>query len=296
MSATTAPDGSASSVDTAALASPRRRLRVRVQGMVQGVGFRPYVHRLAGELGLDGFVLNDVQGVLLEVEGAAAGVERFLERLVAEPPPLASVEHVEPSEIAPTGETGFRIAASSGVRAGFPAAGPSARGRVRGAESSAALAPAALVSPDTATCADCLAELLDPGDRRYRYPFINCTNCGPRFTIVARRPLRPRADDDGGVRHVRALSRRVREPRRPALSRPAQRVPRTCGPTARLVGAMGVESATARCRADRGGHLRDGAIVAVKGLGGFHLACRADRRRRSRRCARASTARTGRSR
>jgi hydrogenase maturation factor HypF (carbamoyltransferase family) len=134
-----------------------RRVRVRVEGTVQGVGFRPYVHRLAGDLGLAGFVLNDAGGVVVEVEADGAAVERFLERLATEAPPLASVERVEPSEMPPLGDRGFAILASD-----------------RGA------APTAPVAPDAATCDDCLAELRDPADRRHRYPFVN-----PREAVLA---------------------------------------------------------------------------------------------------------------
>ena len=134
---------------------------MRVTGTVQGVGFRPFVYRLAGELGLAGFVLNDDRGVLAEVEGDAAAVERFLERLPTEAPPLATVERMSSEEMAVTEAPGFDIA-------------PSRRGGT----------PLALVSPDVATCAACLAEIADPADRRFGYPFTNCTNCGPRFTIV----------------------------------------------------------------------------------------------------------------
>jgi hydrogenase maturation protein HypF len=138
-----------------------RRVRARVEGTVQGVGFRPFVYRLASELDLAGFVLNDERGVLLEVEGGDSAIDGFMRRLADEAPPLAAIEAVRPQDVTPAGERGFRILASP-----------------RGAE------PAALVSPDTATCEACLAELFDPTDRRYRYPFINCTDCGPRFTIV----------------------------------------------------------------------------------------------------------------
>ena len=137
------------------------RTRVRVEGIVQGVGFRPFVHALAGRLGLAGLVGNDAGGVFVEVEGLAETVERFLEALAAEAPPLAVIERVTATPLDPTGAVGFAIA-------------PSRDGGAR----------QTLVSPDTATCADCLRELADPADRRYRYPFINCTNCGPRFTIV----------------------------------------------------------------------------------------------------------------
>ncbi|HEX2371793.1 MAG TPA: acylphosphatase, partial [Solirubrobacterales bacterium] len=151
-------------------AAGRRRVRARVTGTVQGVGFRPFVFRLAEELGLGGFVLNDERGVELEVEGEAVRVDEFLRRVRADAPPLASVESVEKLDVDPAGESEFHILASG--RTG---------------------APEALVSADTATCGECLAELLDARDRRYRYPFINCTNCGPRFTIVRAVPYdRPR--------------------------------------------------------------------------------------------------------
>src|SRR3954449_7637049 len=135
--------------------------RVRVEGTVQGVGFRPYVYRLANELALGGYVLNDERGVLVEVEGDASAVERFVARLPSEAPPLARVERVAREERSPSGISGFSIAASP-----------------------AGCTPDAPVTADSATCPDCMAELFDPADRRYRYPFTNCTNCGPRFTIV----------------------------------------------------------------------------------------------------------------
>ena len=137
------------------------RVRARVEGTVQGVGFRPYVYRLAGELGVAGHVLNDSRGVVVEVEAPEETVEAFLARLPVEAPPLATVERVTAERLEELGERGFSIRES-------PSGGE----------------PRAAVTPDSATCADCVAELFDPGDRRYRYPFTNCTNCGPRFTIV----------------------------------------------------------------------------------------------------------------
>src|SRR4051812_4370371 len=140
-----------------AVATPPRHCRLRVVGVVQGVGFRPYVYRLARECELAGFVLNDEQGVLVEVEGGADSVARFVERLPAEAPPLARVEGVVMEELAASREAhGFVIA--PGVWGG-PAA--------------------ARVAPDTAPCDDCPREMGAPDDRRYRYPFVNCTNCGP---------------------------------------------------------------------------------------------------------------------
>ncbi len=141
------------------------RHRIRVTGVVQGVGFRPFVHRLATELGLAGHVGNDTGGVFVEVEGQPSDVARFERRLLDEPPPMAHISGMEVTEVGTTGEREFRIVESD------------RDGRAR-----------TFVSPDVAVCDDCLAELFDPADRRYRYPFINCTNCGPRFTITLRLP------------------------------------------------------------------------------------------------------------
>jgi hydrogenase maturation protein HypF len=141
---------------------PTVRMAVRVEGIVQGVGFRPFVYGLATRLGLSGLVGNDVDGVFAEVEGSPQAVAELLRALEREPPPLAKVERVTASRIAATGVPGlFEIVASDST------------GRRR-----------TLIAADTATCDDCLRELADPADRRFRYPFINCTNCGPRFTIV----------------------------------------------------------------------------------------------------------------
>src|SRR5450432_2051059 len=143
--------------------SRRIRTLVRVEGIVQGVGFRPFVYSLATSLGLGGLVGNDQDGVFAEVEGDAAAVQRFLVLLEQQAPPLARIERVTTRSLRLTGSAAFAIAPSE------PRAVSVAR---------------TLVSADTATCADCLAELADPADRRFGYPFINCTNCGPRFTIV----------------------------------------------------------------------------------------------------------------
>ena len=236
----------------------RRRIRARVTGVVQGVGFRPFVYRLATSLGLAGFVLNDSRGVLLEVEGEPAEVERFLRRFRSEAPPLSTVEDVRAEDVEPGGEVGFEIVESED-------AGP----------------PSALVSPDTATCGECLEELFDPEDRRHRYPFVNCTNCGPRFTIIRGvpydRPKTTMADFE------------MCGPCRSEYEDPADRrfhaQPNACpecGPSVRLVDASGGERAAGsaddpdapvRAAAEA---LLDGSVLAVKGLGGYHLACRAD--------------------
>ena len=141
------------------------RRGVVVRGVVQGVGFRPFVYRLAQEEGLSGSIGNDTDGVTIEVEGPEERIEAFLKRLRDEMPPLARIDSIAVSELAAIGEIGFRIVQSE----------------VRGQVSTG-------IPADAATCADCLRELLDPTDRRYMYPFLNCTNCGPRYTITRRIP------------------------------------------------------------------------------------------------------------
>ena len=140
-----------------------QRARVTVRGGVQGVGFRPHAWRLADELALGGWVSNTAEGVLIEVEGRAEAIEAFVRALRARRPPSARIESLEVAPIAPRGERGFSIRASS-----------------RAERHSAA------ILPDLATCPECLREMLDPRDRRYLYPFTNCTHCGPRYSIVVR--------------------------------------------------------------------------------------------------------------
>ena len=139
----------------------RARRELRVTGTVQGVGFRPFVFRLATELALAGSVRNTAAGVIIDVEGERSALDEFALRLRSEAPPLARILSVEARELEPFGLTDFRIIESEGA--------PS---------------PTALIPPDVALCADCAREIADPADRRFHYPFTNCTNCGPRFTIV----------------------------------------------------------------------------------------------------------------
>lgn len=220
----------------------RVRVAVRVVGVVQGVGFRPFVHQVAGRLGLSGFVGNDVHGVFAEVEGAPPEVERFVRALEAEAPPLAVVDDVRVREVPAVGGAGFRIV-------GSPRGG--------GADT--------LISADCATCDDCLRELADPGDRRFRYPFVNCTNCGPRFTIVRGVPYdRPRT-----TMAAFAMCAECKQEYEDPADRRFHAQPvccPACGPALRFEPGGG-EPVPAAAEA-----LRDGAVVAVKGLGGYHLA------------------------
>jgi hydrogenase maturation protein HypF len=232
------------------IATRRRRVRLQVDGTVQGVGFRPYVHRLARELGLGGTVRNSAQGVVVEVEGEPDAVAAFLRRLPSETPPLAAVERVRAHEVRPTGAAKFAIAAS-------------ARGG----------APDALVVPDAATCDACVAELFDPADRRYRHAFISCTHCGPRFTIVRGVPYdRPRTTM-AAFPLCAACRAEYADPGDRRFHAQPIACP-DCGPRLALEGDAvdGAADAAAAAAA----LLRAGAIVAVKGIGGYHLACRAD--------------------
>jgi hydrogenase maturation protein HypF len=218
-----------------------------VAGVVQGVGFRPFVYSLATSLGLSGLVGNDVDGVFAEIEGSAEAVAKFLVLLEQEAPPLARIERVTTRALGLTGSSGFVIA-------------PSVPGGQR----------QTLVSADSATCDDCLRELADPADRRYQYPFINCTNCGPRFTIVRDLPYdRPLTTMSGFAMCARCAA----EYHNPADRRfHAQPVccP-DCGPRLSLVDAAGTPLPGADPVAAAAALVRCGQVLAVKGLGGYHL-------------------------
>ena len=226
------------------------RTRARVSGTVQGVGFRPFVYRVAREQGLGGWVLNDEHGVLLEVEGDPDAVARFFVRLRSEAPPLASVDDLRCQPVGAIGEPRFTIRASE--RTGVPDA---------------------LVVADSATCDDCLAELADPRDRRYRYPFINCTNCGPRFTIVRDVPYDRPLTTMAAFAMCDACRREYEDPGdRRFHAQPNACA--TCGPHVRLLGADGTAMrAAADPISTAAEQLAAGKVVAVKGLGGYHLVC-----------------------
>jgi hydrogenase maturation protein HypF len=227
--------------------SERVRLAVRVTGTVQGVGFRPFVYSLAARLGLGGFVGNDTEGVFAEVEGPPAAVEEFLAAVERDAPPLARIERVVTAMIRPNGSAAFSIAPS----------GPAGQ-------------RTALVSADSATCADCMRELHDPRDRRYRYPFINCTNCGPRFTIVTGVPYdRPNTTMAGFAMCERCAAEYHDPADRRFHAQPA--CCPGCGPRLSLR-SPGTGEPPGDPLAAATALLRDGGVLAVKGLGGYHLA------------------------
>jgi hydrogenase maturation protein HypF len=215
---------------------------------VQGVGFRPFVHSLATSLGLCGFVGNDTTGVLIEVEGSPAEIVHFVERLQTEAPPLAVIEGIRSEPMAMTGEQGFAIIASRHSGSEHPA----------------------LISPDIATCADCLQEMFDPADRRYLYPFTNCTNCGPRFTIIRDVPYDRPFTTMAGFQMCRDCAREYNDCGNRRFHAQPICCP-ACGPRLRLAGRDRVNQPgdPVRTTAEL---LRNGYIVAVKGLGGYHLA------------------------
>jgi hydrogenase maturation protein HypF len=212
------------------------RRRIRVAGIVQGVGFRPFVHGLATRNGVGGFVLNDGEGVVIEAEAEEDALDAFAVGLRDEAPVLARVDRLTTEALAPLGDREFAIRASA------------ATGRT------------ALIPADVATCDDCLRELFDPSDRRYRYPFVNCTNCGPRFTIVRAVPYDRPNTTMAGFPLCHDCRREYEDPANRRFHAEPTCCP-VCGP--RL--SMSLE--------DAAGLLRGGGILAVKGLGGWHLAC-----------------------
>ena len=224
-----------------------KRLRLTVQGAVQGVGFRPFVYQLAQSLELTGWVNNSAQGVSIEVEGSADRLEQFLTRFPAEKPPLSSIQSLESVWLEPGGHQTFEIR-------------PSVAGE-----------RTALVLPDVATCADCLQEIQDPTNRRYRYPFTNCTHCGPRYSLIEALPY-DRANTsmkifpmcaDCQAEYENPLDRRFH-----AQPNACQ----NCGPQVALWDGNGQELVSSRdAIAATATAIHQGQIVAVKGLGGFHL-------------------------
>jgi hydrogenase maturation protein HypF len=222
------------------------RTRAYVSGLVQGVGFRPFVWREATSLGLSGWVGNDAVGVVLEAEGDADAVAALLDAL-RRPPPLARVDEIRSEPLPPAGDVGFLVRASD------------TEGSRR-----------ALVSPDTATCADCLRELHDPADRRFGYPFVNCTNCGPRYTIVRSVPYDRSRTTMAPFPMCAACQAEYDDPADRRFHAEPVCCP-VCGPRLRLLD-LGAREVAGNPVANTVALLRNGNVVAVKGLGGYHLA------------------------
>jgi hydrogenase maturation protein HypF len=224
------------------------RVSVQTEGIVQGVGFRPFVYDLARRHELTGWVLNDEQGVQIEVEGEADRVASFISDLSC-PPPLAVVERQQVTYIPPVGSTNFQIRESIAGQERF-----------------------ALVSPDITLCEDCRRELFDPTDRRFRYPFINCTNCGPRFTIIQDIPYDRPKTTMASFEMCPDCSREYHDPEDRRFHAQPNACP-VCGPQVKLLDATGEGVSSTDPIRETIALLTAGKIVAIKGLGGFHLAC-----------------------
>ncbi len=223
--------------------------RIHITGIVQGVGFRPFVYNLAARHGLKGWCLNDSEGVVIEVQGQS--VDSFIDEIRTSAPPLSRIEEMTIERVEGKEDySGFTIRESRAVDGKF-----------------------VLVSPDVAICDDCFTEMLDPSDRRYQYPFINCTNCGPRYSIVLDIPYdRPKTTMASFVMCA-DCEREYKDPSNRRFHAEPNACP-VCGPRAWLHNRAELVNSEAIGEARR--LLKEGAIVAVKGLGGFHLACDAE--------------------
>jgi hydrogenase maturation protein HypF len=228
----------------------KRRVNITITGRVQGVGFRPTVFRHATAAGLAGFVKNTPAGVVVEAEGEAVAVAEFIEGLRQHPPVQAQVDIFEFTDIPPIGEHSFQIVPSQGsgdLLIGIP--------------------------PDLATCADCAREIRDPANRRHGYPFTNCTCCGPRYTIVRELPYDRAKTSMGIFKMCPACQAEYTTP----LDRRFDAQPNACaacGPVLRLIDKHGeTMTAVSDPIAAAAEFLRQGQVVALKGLGGYHLCC-----------------------
>ncbi len=225
-----------------------RRMHIAIRGAVQGVGFRPFVHRLASEMNLPGWVLNSPQGVFIEVEGMSEQLESFLFRLQSEKPAISFIQSLEFSYLDPLYFRGFEIRRST--REGMQSA---------------------LILPDIATCPECLSEVLDPTDRRYRYPFTNCTNCGPRFTIIESLPYDRPNTSMKSFDMCSDCRKEYENPQNRRFHAQPNACP-VCGPKLSLWDRSGrVLSSCDEALIQSVASIRAGKIVAIKGLGGFLL-------------------------
>ncbi len=225
-----------------------QRLHITITGIVQGVGFRPFVYNLALRLGLTGWVLNNAGGVEVELEGEQVMLENFLASLRDEAPPLAVIGQVKVATCAVTGDSQFVIR-----------------------HSEASSDRMALVSPDVMTCGDCQREMEDTADRRGGYPFINCTNCGPRYTIIQDVPYDRPKTTMAGFTMCRACQSEYDNPANRRFHAQPNACP-DCGPVYQLTDRVGMKLPGHELQEAK--HLiKQGAIIAVKGIGGYHLVC-----------------------
>jgi hydrogenase maturation protein HypF len=226
-----------------------QRRAIEVRGIVQGVGFRPFVYGLAARHGLTGFVRNQTGRVVIEVEGEEPALDRFLHDLADRPPPLARIEHLSWESVPVRGADEFRIEASADDGSG-----------------------SVFVVPDAATCPDCLRELFTPADRRFGYPFLNCTNCGPRLTIITGAPYDRARTTMRAFAMCPACRAEYDDPTDRRFHAQPTACP-ACGPRLQVLGANGQIVSTPNPLGDFARALLAGGIGALKGLGGYHLAC-----------------------
>ncbi len=252
------PNGTVGSTYLATTTRPLLiRKQIRVRGIVQGVGFRPFVYNLARELGLSGYVFNSSAGVTVEIEGADEGIQKFLDALRHRPPPLALIKEVSVAELDPLGESDFVIRQSHAEAGEF-----------------------VLVSPDMATCDECCRDFGDPKNRRFGYPFTNCTNCGPRYTIIQDIPYDRPMTTMSSFRMCELCQAEYEDPTNRRFHAQPNACP-VCGPALAIAASGSVfpqdadynPAGSAAIIGKARELLREGRIVAVKGLGGFLLAC-----------------------
>jgi hydrogenase maturation protein HypF len=223
--------------------------KIEIKGIVQGVGFRPFIYSLANQYQLKGWVKNTSKGVIIEVDGKAGAIDAFLQHILSSPPPLAHIDTITSSKISPNGYTTFQIIESEAIPGEFVP-----------------------ISPDMAICNDCRRELFDPTNPRYRYPFINCTNCGARFTIIKDIPYDRPATTMAAFPMCSYCKEEYENPVNRRFHAQPVACP-TCGPHIWLeIDKKEIAAHEAALQQARQ-MLRDGKILAIKGLGGFHLAC-----------------------
>lgn len=228
--------------------SDQTGVKIHVTGIVQGVGFRPFVYNLATSLSLKGWVINTSSGVDIEITGPTSAVDQFVEHIQNDPPSLAKIDGLTILKIPPTNLPGFSI------RESIPQPG--------------VYVP---ISPDVTICSDCRNELFDPNNRRYRYPFINCTNCGPRFTIIRDIPYDRPFTTMSGFDMCPACRSEYENPSDRRFHAQPTACP-DCGPSLRFESTQGLANGEDALQQARN-LLASGGILAVKGLGGYHLAC-----------------------